>query len=101
MVKEYRVWNDGSPQGHYIVAESPKLAATYFNKGVAHVYYPTYFNKGVAHVYYPIHVMLWKKGANLWSLQMTKEAKRFMDYRGDDKYTKFGIKYSNRAVNQK
>lgn len=80
MKKEYRVWNDGSPQGHYIIADSPKQAATRFIKGPAKVYYP-------------VHAILWKKGKGLGSLRMTEQAKEFMRYRGEDKYTKYGRKY--------
>ena len=42
---------------------------------------------------FPIHAMLWKTAKDLGSLKMTKQAIRFMHYRGDDKYTKYGRKY--------
>jgi len=81
MKKEYRVWNDGSPQGHYIIADSPKRA---FIK----------FAKGPARVYYPVHVILWKKGKDLGSLRMTEQATKFRDYISSaNKYTKYGRKY--------
>ena len=82
MVKEYRVWNDGSSQGHYIVADSPKKAVSVFMRGM-----------GI--FYFPIHVILWKSGG-----RMTKEAVEFRDYRGDDKYRKFGrkIHYGGKAM---
>ena len=81
MKKEYRVWNDGSPQGDYIIADTPKKAVIDFTSGS--------FNM----VYYPIHAILWKKGKELHSLKMTEAAIKFRDYRGIDKYYKFGKKY--------
>ena len=80
MIKEYRVWNDGSPQGHYITGGSPKEAARRFLIG-----------PGIH--YFPIHVILWKTAKDLGSLKMTEQAKKFRDYHGEDKYTRFGRKY--------
>lgn len=79
--KEYRVWNDGSPQGEYMVADTPKKAAIEFTRDS--------FNM----VYYPIHTILWKKGKRLDSLKMTEQAIKFRDYKGVDKYYKYGKKY--------
>lgn len=81
MKKEYRVWNDGSPQGNYIIADSPKKAVIEFIKNSLNM------------VYYPIHAILWKKGKELYSLKMTEVAINFRDYRGIDKYYKYGKKY--------
>jgi len=83
MVKEYRVWNDGSSQGHYIVADSPKKAVSVFLRGWRIPYFP-------------IHVLLWKDGG-----RMTKQAFGFRDYRGDDKYTKFGRKYYKKDLSKR
>jgi len=81
MKKEYRVWNDGSPQGHYIIANSPKQA---FRK----------FAKRPATVYYPVHVILWKKEKDLDSFRITEQATKFRDYIGSaNKYAKYGRKY--------
>lgn len=82
MIKEYRVWNDGSPQGDYIMADTPKKAVIEFTRGSLNM------------VYYPIHAILWKKGKELHSLKMTEQAIKFRDYRGIDKYYKYGKKYN-------
>ena len=79
--KEYRIWSDGSPQGHYIIADSPKKAAIEFVKDSIYL------------VDYPVHAILWKKGKELWSLKMTEVALNFSNYGGIDKYYKFGKKY--------
>ena len=80
MRKEYRVWNHESPQGHYIIGNSPKQVIRSF---ILHSDRSDF----------PIHAMLWKTAKDLGSLKMTKQAIRFMHYHGDDKYTKFGRKY--------
>ena len=85
MKKEYRVWNDGSPQGHYIMANSPKNAAIVFVSGCS--------LNNMMSIHYPIHAILWKKGKKLYSLKMTEVAIHFRDYKGIDKYYKFGKKY--------
>ena len=82
MIKQYRVWNDGSSQGHYIITDSPKKAAIEFTRNSLNM------------IYYPIHTILWKKGKELHSLKMTEVAIKFRDYRGIDKYYKFGKKYN-------
>ena len=82
VIKEYRVWNDGSPQGEYIIADTPKKAVIEFTRGS--------FNM----VYYPIHAILWKKGKELHSLKITEVAIKFRDYHGIDKYYKYGKKYN-------
>ena len=80
MIKEYRVWNHGSTQGHYITGSSPKEAVYRFLMG------------SDRHDF-PIHTILWKTARDLGSLKMTEGAKKFRDYHGDDKYTKYGRKY--------
>ena len=82
MKKEYRVWSDGSNQGHYIIADSPKKAVIEFINGSIYL------------IDYPVHAILWKKGNELWSLKMTEVAIHFRDYRGIDKYYKYGKKYN-------
>lgn len=82
MIKEYRVWSDGSSQGHYIIADSPKKGAIEF------------ISSSIYLVDYPVHTILWKKGKELYSLKMTEVAINFRDYKGIDKYYKFGKKYN-------
>ena len=81
MKKEYRVWNHESSQGYYVMGESPKQVIHSF---ILHS------NR----TDFPIHAMLWKTAKVLGgSLKMTKQAKKFVHYCGDDKYTKYGRKY--------
>ena len=80
MIKEYRIWNHESSQGHYLTGSSPKEAVHKFLMG------SDYHD-------FPIHAMLWKTAKDLGSLKMTKQAIKFMHYHGDDKYTKYGRKY--------
>ena len=82
MIKEYRVWNDGSSQEFYIIADTPKKAVIEFTRGSIYL------------VDYPIHAILWKKGKELHSLKITEVAIKFRDYRGIDKYYKYGKKYN-------
>ena len=80
MIKEYRIWNYGSNQGYYMTGYSPKEAVLHFLMG------------SDRHDF-PIHAILWKTTKDLGSLKMTEQAKKFRDYHGEDKYTKFGRKY--------
>jgi hypothetical protein len=87
MKKEYRIWNHESSQGHYVIADSPKKVVIEFTRNSIG------FIMDLPIFHYPLHTMLWKKGKDLYSLKMTEGAKKFMHYRGDDKYTKYGRKY--------
>ena len=86
--KEYRIWSNGSPQGHYIIAETPKKAAIEFIRDSIYL------------IDYPVHAILWKKGKELWSLKMTEVALNFKDYKGIDKYYKFGKKYDKNDLKE-
>ena len=88
MKKEYRVWADGISQGHYIIADSPKKAVIEFIRDSIYI------------IFFPIHALLWKKGKDLYSLKMTEEALKFKDYRGIDKYYKFGKKYNKKDFDE-
>ena len=90
MTNKYRVWNHGSPQGHYTTANSPKQAIIKFIKlGSGR----TFFKEKLR---YPIHVLLWSIPDELHPLgKMTKKAEKFQydNFFGREKYTKDGEKY--------
>lgn len=78
MIREYRVWEAGSTQGHYTRAKTPKEAARAIIGKTAH---------------YPIHVLLWKSGKSFASFKLTLGAKRFAASKAADKYSRFGTKF--------
>ena len=83
MKKEYRVWEAGSVQGHYVIETSPKRAACSLVSSTTH---------------FPIHVLLWKSGEDLSDFKLTAGAKKFRDSKARDKYSRFGTKYDKKDL---